>query len=245
MARRFPLYLFLLLAFAANAAVWLYARPMTATWANVPPPPSRGGAVAGALGDSQFAYRTGGLMLQNFGDVGGRTTALDKYDYPMLGRWFMLSHELDPVSNYAPYLAGFYYGSTQKPSELRPLIDYLAIAGREKGPGRWRWLGQAIFLARFKLQDSGLALTLANELAARDEPGLPAWTRQMPAFIMNASGDKASAYQLLVTMLKEEGPHMQKAEVNFMLWYICRRVLDRAEADRNSLCIENADVIAD
>ncbi len=247
-AHRLLLYTAFAVLFAANAAFWWSARPLRTVWANVPPPPSTFGASMGTLGDRQLAYRIGGLMLQNFGDTGGMTTRLDQYDFNKLGAWFRLEDGLDPHSSYIPYLASFYYGGTQNGAQLRPVVDYLADVGRrphhvKNGIPNWRWLGQAVYLARFRLGDLDLALKLANELATLNRPGMPAWTKQMPVFVMNAQGDKAAAYALMMSILKEDGGKMQKAEVNFMIWYICARLLDSKQAALNPVCTSNPEAL--
>jgi hypothetical protein len=248
-SKRTILYSVFAIFLLANIACWLSVRHVQAKWANVPPPPSAFGASVGAMGDRQMAYRVGALMLQNFGDMGGRTTRLSEYNFERLGQWFMLEDALDPRAVHVPYVASFYYGGVPDGKKLRPLIEYLAYVGRRQdahqrmGYQNWRWMGQAVYLARFKLEDLNLALTLANELAAMYKPGMPAWTKQMPVFVTSAQGDKKAAYALMLSILKEDAKTMQKAEVNFMLWYICSRLLTSDEAKANSLCIENPDAM--
>lgn len=248
-AKRGILYSVFALLLVANTACWLSVRHVQAKWANVPPPPSAFGASAGTLGDRQMAYRVGALMLQNFGDMGGRTTSLKDYNFEQLGQWFMLEDALDPRAVHVPYIAAFYYGGSQDGKKLRPLIDYLAYIGQREdvherqGYQNWRWMGQAVYLARFRLGDLNLALKLANELAASYKPGMPGWTKQMPVFVTEAQGDKKAAYALMVSILKDDAKNMQKAEVNFMLSYICQRILTPDEAKTNSLCIENPDAM--
>lgn len=234
--RRWLCYLVCFAFFAAHCVLWIYSNPLRTSWANVPPPPTTFGASLTALGDQGLAYRTYSVMLQNLGDIGGRVTMFRDYDFDMVGRWFFLLDKLDPVSQYVPYLAAFYYGATEEKEQLRPVVDYLAAVGRRPGAQRWRWMGQAVFLARFRLDDLDLALKLSHELAALDEPGMPRWTKQMPAFVMNAQGDRAASYQLLLTMLREEADQMQPAEVNFIIWYMCERLLAPDEAKADPVC---------
>jgi hypothetical protein len=225
--------------FVLNCAAWQIARPMQARWANVPPPPSAAGAAIGALGDRQFAFRTGGLMLQNFGDIGGRVTPLYKYDFNLLGKWFYLEDALDPRSVYVPWIAAYYYGGSQRGAEVRPVVDYLVMLGRRGGGGEiknWRWMAQAVYLARFRLGDLNLALDLANELASMYRPGMPGWVKQMPVFVLNAKGDKAAAYALMTAILKDEGKTMQPQEVTSMMYYICQQLLTPDQAKTNPMC---------
>ncbi len=179
-------------------------------------------------------------MLQNFGDIGGRVTPLYEYDFGKLGQWFYLEDSLDPNSVHIPYIASFYYGGSQNGKELGPVVDYLATIGRRNNetPGyqSWRWMGQAVYLARFRMGDLNLALNLANELAATYKPGMPSWVKQMPAYVLNAKGDKAAAYALMTSVLKDAGPKMQPQEVTSTIYYICHQLLTPDEAAANPLC---------
>jgi hypothetical protein len=246
-ARHYPLYGLCLLFFAMNCALWQHARPMRPYWANTPPAPSAEGAAIGALGDRQFAFRASGLMLQNFGDTAGHVTPLKDYNFKMLGQWFMVEDALDPHSYFMPYIASFYYGASQDGSEIRPVIDYLAAVGRRDDPQsaayNWRWMAQAVWLARFRLHDNELALKLANELAAEYKPGMPAWIKQMPVFVLRAKGDKDAAYALMVSILKDSARHMQPQEVNSIIINICTQLQTPQQAAVNPICMANAGLL--
>lgn len=224
------------MAFAAHALLSLSLQRRKAEWANVPPAPGRGAAASMALGDRQFAYRAFGLMLQNLGNTGGDTTPLNRYDYSRLGNWFGVEDDLDPRSNFIPLLAAYYFGGTQDPAQLDPVIAYLAAVGRRGDDLKWHWLAQAVYLARFRQNDMTKAQDLAAELAALWHPGMPVWTRAMPALVANQMGDKQAAYELMMAVLKDDSTAMDPAEVNFMIGYICERLLDKAAAAAHPLC---------
>lgn len=193
------------------------------SWVGVPPAPHKAEALLYGFGDTQLAYRTISLMLQNAGDVGGRVTNLRNYNYARLGEWFDLTYALDWQANMAPSLAAYYYGGTPKGEDTRYLITYLAKAGRDKiaGQERWRWLAQAVYLARFRVKDVDLALQMAQELAdlAQNNPDMPAWTKQMPAFVMSKVGQKKAARDLLLTIAATDKT-LQPADINQTCWYI-------------------------
>lgn len=214
----------LFLAVLAQAAVWAAARDAQAAWLNVPPVPRSAGALA--LADPQLAYRATGLMLQNMGDMGGRVTPLKDYDYAALGRWFELSAELDPRAAYVPHLAAYYFGATQDPSQLGPLIDYLARVGAVEAPGAWRWLAQAVYLARYRMGDMARARALAGALSAiaAERGGLPSWARNMEAYVLADMGEKEAATALLLAILAESDG-MDPTEVNATVDYLCRELL--------------------
>jgi len=228
------------LAFAIflNIVFWFYGRDLRTEWGNVPPAPDVQYASAYGLGDSSFAYRMNGLMLQNLGDVGGRVTPLRDYDYQALTDWFFVQDSLDPQSDYTPYLASYYFSAVQDPHKFRPVLDYLKEVGRRPEGEKWRWLAQGVFMARFKMGDLQLALELAKVLAQSKAAGLPTWARQMPVFILNARGDGKAAYALMLQILKTSANTMHPNEVREMKRYICTRILSEEEARDNPLCAE-------
>ena len=223
-------------ALILNISVWIYARDIKPQWPNIPPAPSAALAKSFALGDPQFAYRVFGITLQNMGDTGGRTTRFEEYDYARLEEWFFMMDELDPRANFVPILAAYYYSNTTKTEDLIHIVRYLSKVGTYDGPQKWRWLAQAVYIARFKMQDKEWALRLANQLAGKYEPGMPAWVLQMPAFVQADAGDKQAAYSLLLNIIKSEGENLDPAEVNFMRYYICDRILNEDERSKHPLC---------
>jgi hypothetical protein len=226
----------LFIAAIAQISVWVWLRDEQAIWSNVPPAPSAAGASLMMLGDDQLAYRSIGLMLQNIGDEGGRSSSLKSYNYSNLKDWFLVGDSLDPRSNYMPLLAAYYFGATNQKEDLRKIVDYLIIAGEQPYPGKWRWLSQAMFNARYKLGDLNLAYNLSEKLAAKYVPGMPGWVLQMPSFILAQQGEKEAAYNLAIKILKDDSANMHPNEIYFMREYICTRILNPQEASRNQLC---------
>ena len=230
------LYLCFTVAIALNVAFWLQARSIIPAWDNVPPVPTATSATFSMLGDSGAAYRMLGYTLQNLGNTGGNYKPLKDYDYAKLERWFFATHELDPRANFVPFLAAFYFGGIEdEPEKISHVTDYLAAAGADPYPQKWRWLAQAVFFARFKEKNLDKALMLANRLAALPTD-MPAWAKQMPAFVNMAMGNKQASYELMVHMLKTEGDKLPANEINAMVEYICTRTLTRTEAGQNPLC---------
>lgn len=230
------IYGLLLIAVLANIGVWHSVRHVKSRWLNVPPVPSEAGILAFTLGDKEFAYRFVSLVLQNLGDVGGRSLMLKEYDYAELTRWMYLADKLDPVSDFVPYLASNYFGAVTPAETMRPMIAYLREIGNRPDGQKWRWLGQAVYLARFRMNDMELAKELAYELANNKNPKIPGWARQMPGFVLNAHGEKEAAYAIMVETLKSSADKLSPQEVNYMRVYICTRILDKKQANSNPLC---------
>jgi hypothetical protein len=227
---------FIVIALILNGALWFSVRYEQPRWTNIPPAPSMISAVMPALGDTQLAYRAITLSLQNFGYVGGRETNLKEYDYEALRGWLMLQHSLDPLSNATPTLAGFMFGANKDSDQLGPIVDYLELAGAVDAPQKWRWLVQAIFIARHKMQDYDRAYEIASKLAAINDPDMPAWTKQMRAFVRNNQGEKQAALGLMLELLNSEGETMHPSDINAIKGYVCEQISTPEEAQTYPLC---------
>lgn len=224
------------LMFLLNLVVWWHGLPMRAKWGNVPPVPSNEAGALLTLGDKQLAYRAYGLLIQNLGDAGGDARPLREYNYDNLVKWFWLEDSLDERANFIPSLAAYYFSAHQDPEAIDGVVDYLAEIGQRPGTEKWRWLGQAVYLARFVQHDYDKALMLAEKLAALDYEHLPTWTKQMPAFVMMQKGDKEGAYEILLNILGSQVTQLQAPEINFMREYICERILSEAERATDPVC---------
>lgn len=239
MSLRTPLYVVLGVALLINAVLWDFSQRKFPVWPNVPDPPGRIGVTLSFLGDEALAYRVWSLALQNFGNAGGNYEPLKNYNYDSVSRWFYLLDSLDPQSDFVPLLAAYYFGATQNPVEqLPPVIAYLERIGIRPEKEKWRWLAQAVYLARHRMKNMEEALRLAKKLGSVYRPGMPAWTLQTQALITSDMGDKQAAYALLKAMLATETGHMQPQEINFMVDYICTKVLTPQQVPYDPLCAE-------
>jgi tetratricopeptide (TPR) repeat protein len=226
----------LLSLFSLSAFLAFNLRDKHETWTNVPTPPGYFGVRLPFIGDIQAAYFSWSLVLQNLGDMDGEARALDEYNYKNLHQWFIQLDSLDPKGRVVPYLAAYYFSATQNTKDLRYVITYLEHAGMRPGEQNWRWLVQAIYLARFKMNDLDLALSLSDRLANLPTKGRPNWTYQMPAFIYNAKGQKEEARTILVELLKSAARDMAPEEILSTRMYICDRILSPDNKAADPLC---------
>ena len=170
----------------------------------IAPAPSQEAGLAGALGDGQFLFRHGVLKLLNVGVTGGELVPMKELDYELLTGWMYLLDSLDPRSLIVPYLAAYWYGFTPDTEDSRAIIDYL-LARAEIDPAHgWRWRVQALYFAKHRLGDLDLALAIAEDLAARDDPAAPYWVEHMPAFVLEEMGEREAALILLVGIMESE-----------------------------------------
>jgi hypothetical protein len=224
------------LALAFSVIFSIQTRDMRNTWPGIAPPPSNEAALLYGYGDKQLSYRNVGLILQNAGDTGGRTTNFKDYDYNIIEQWLWLSNTLDPNANYVPSLAAYYFSAAKEPEKVERLIDYLATVGDDTTGERWRWLGHAVYLARFTVKDQVRALELANKLAALDAPNMPSWTKVMPAYVQTAMGNKKEARELLLLMIADPNGNYQQADINQSCWYINEHLREKNDGlDQNQI----------
>jgi len=180
------------------------------------PPPSHEVALASALGDGEFFFRKGVLELTNIGVTGGTLVPMKELDYADLTGWFSLLDTFDPRSMAVPYLAAYWYGFTPNRPDSRYVIDYL-LARAEIDPLQgWRWRVQAMFFAKHRLGDLDLALEIAENLAARDDPEAPFWVKHMPAFMLEGMGEREAALILLAGIM-ESKPDMADDERQILI----------------------------
>lgn len=229
------LYLIFTAFLALNIGLWAQTHKLRASWSNVPPASSSRGTLMMNMGDAQLAYRRNGMMLQNLGNEGGDSTPLKDYNFELLRGWFMLQDRLDPVSDFTPYLTAYYFGATQNPKEqLGPVIDYLEVQGQRREADKWRWLAEAVFLARYKKSDMPRAFELANKLS--NIPDIPMWAKAMPAFVLRAEGDKEAAYTLMMGILSSSAKSLSPYEIRLLRDNICNQTLTPEQAAKNELC---------
>lgn len=229
-------YFVLLGALLLNLAVWFNSSPRLPEWANVPIAPSTVGTTAVFLGDTELAYRSMALTIQSFGNDTGQIQALKDYNYENLGTWFDLADHLNPLSDYVPFLAAYYFGGSQDPTKLMPVINYLQRVGKYPEPEKWRYLGQAVFLANHKMKDTALAMQLADELAKTYKPGMPAWPLQMKSILAEKMGEKEMAYNMMLDALQNQKEGLDPVEVNYMVDQICFHILTPEQNKANPLC---------
>jgi hypothetical protein len=222
-ARLLPFALLLLLG--AQIALSTLLSSESGGWRGVPPAPSEAGARLAALGDAEFFYRAAALGLQMSGEAGAGSTHFESYDYHRLAAWFRLEDRLSPGAESMPALAAYYYSWTPVDSDLGIVIGYLADRA-EADPARdWRWLVQAIYLARHRKNDLPLALSLAERLAALGDKvvELPSWALQMRAFALDDLGDREAARGVLESLLASD-TDIPPEERRFMQRYLDTRL---------------------
>ena len=202
---------FLVVILAAQLLVGLGLLDRRASRPALTPPPSHAVSLASALGDGEFFFRGGVMRMMTIGVTGGELVPMRELDYGDLTGWFSLLDSFDPRSLTVPYLAAYWYGFTPNTPDARYIIDYLLSRATFDAKHGWRWRVQAMYLAKHRLGDLELALSIAEDLAARDDPEAPYWVEHMPAFMLEGLGEREAALILLMSIM-ESTPDMSDDE---------------------------------
>lgn len=195
----------------------------------VPPAPNKYVVAAASLGDEEFLFRVLSTRLQNSGDVFAGFVALSKYNYARIYDWLSTLDKLNSESDFAPAIASSYYSQTQHKPDTKYIVQYLEEHASKDVDKKWRWLYQAIFIARNSLNDMDKALDLSYKLTTHHDEKAPLWIKQMPAFLHEQRGENCQAYLFMKNMLNDAQLGKIKAdekEMQFMNNFINHRLFN-------------------
>ncbi|MCI5049278.1 MAG: hypothetical protein MRY32_02975 [Rickettsiales bacterium] len=211
----------LLLFVATQTAFWHETNRIYPDMSVVPDVPGRQAIEAISFGDAQSLFRFYGLTIQNAGDTFGRFTSLRDYDYNKLYHWFGLLDVMDKESDFTPTMASYYFGNTPKVEDLQYIVDYLLEHVDGRVQQKWWWVTQAVYLSNHRLEDKEQALKIANML--QNQPGIPFWAQQMPAFIYEQQGEFEMAAKIIDNIL-QEAESIPPHELRFMEYFVQERL---------------------
>ena len=149
------------------------------------------------------------------------------YDYDRLIAWFELLTDVDAQAWYVPVLAAYYYAQTPVEADARRTVAFVAEFAQRDPARHWRLLGHAVYIARHRLKDLPLALSLARELAALKIAELSFWARQMPALVLAEMGE-VDAAAAEIRALQERFPDLPPEEARYHEYFL-EEVLGRGE----------------
>ncbi|MDX2223258.1 MAG: hypothetical protein SFV21_10940 [Rhodospirillaceae bacterium] len=190
------------MTFVAQVGFGWWAQGVKPYWANLPPAPRPSAVGALAFGDPQFLFRALALRVQTAGDFGGRVVPIREYDQELAVRWLEVLDSLDSRSVYAIGLAEGLFGQSQNANEIGPIIAFMSRHVDRDPQRKWPWMFGAISLARYRMKDQNLALSLARQLAAYEVPSITPWATMTPAFILEDAGDIDGAKAVIAATLR-------------------------------------------
>jgi hypothetical protein len=192
------------------------------------PVPSKVALDAMAFGDRGFLHRVYAMDVQNAGDTGGRIVPIRNYDFGRVVGWLEVLQQLDVRSDFAIGMADGYFGQTQDVRNVAPIVRFMMRDVATNPQKKWRWLYGAIYLARHRLRDNGLALEVARQLASYKFPGIDPWAGMTPAFILEDEGDYKGAAAVVRETVRRFGDTLSADDKKWTANYL--RFLAKVDA---------------
>jgi len=155
-----------------------------------------------AMGSQQLMGYLLALRLQLHDNQVGRHFSYSLIDYRILIEWLDRITELSQGTEYPMLLASRIYSSTGDPERLRRIIAFIERRFDDDPQKHWRRLAEACLLAKHKLGDLELALSLAEKLALQPPSvEMPRWARDFRFLLLAELNELEAAIAIIRAML--------------------------------------------
>ena len=209
-ARRSPGWIlaFLAASLAAQLAWHEAHTPLVRARESLPAAPRLAVLRLADFGEDPAAARLVMLYLQGF-DLRG-------LDYHRLTTWLREALALDPRSAYPLFAAARIFAETPDPAASRLALEFVYEAFARDPDRRWPWLAHAALLAKHRLKDLPLARRYAAAIRMETHsPDVPAWAKEMEAFILEDMNELEAA-RVMIRDLLRAGRITDPAELRFL-----------------------------
>jgi hypothetical protein len=205
----------LLFALAAQLG-WHSQQPIVARAVDLPHPMSSRAYVIASLHEPLMVAKLLNLWLQAFDNQPAVSLPLHALDYNIVIKWLDTILELDPDGDYPMLAAARVYGSVSDHKKQRAMMNYIYEKFRQNPNKHWRWLANAVIVAKHELKDMPLALKYADALANRPtSENVPYWAKDMKIIVLEDMGEIEAA-KVLVGGLIASGEITDANELIFL-----------------------------
>lgn len=169
-----------------------------------------------AMGSEQLMASLLAIRIQLHDNQAGQHFRYSRIDYSILVEWLERISRLDPTSEYPMLLASRIYAQTRDETRLRRIIGYIEREYDTDPQLHWRRLAEASVIARHRLQDLELALSLAEKIAAQPASVIiPHWARDLQ-FLLLAELNELEAAIAIIQVMIESGSITDPDERRFL-----------------------------
>jgi hypothetical protein len=157
----------------------------------------------GSMGSDKLMSYLLAIRLQLHDNQSGKHIRYEKLDYLKLGNWLNIINQLNPQSAYPALLASRVYSQTTDKKNQRLMIDFIQSSFIQNPQLNWRRMTEATILAKHKLGDLALALSLARQLS--NQPAdvvMPQWARDMEFIILGEMNENEAGIAIIIALLK-------------------------------------------
>jgi hypothetical protein len=143
------------------------------------------------------------IRLQLHDNQLGKHIRYEQLDYQKLTHWLNQISALNPHSEYPTMLASRVYSQTSDKQNIRLMIDFIQASFTREPQLHWRRMTEAMILAKHKLGDLPLALSLAEQLTTQPlDVAMPQWARDMQFILLGELNEFETGIAIIVAMLE-------------------------------------------
>lgn len=179
-------------------------------------PPSSSVLEALALSDDAVLARLMMLWLHAHDTQPGVSLPFNQLDYDLLIAWLSRIEHLDPRSQVTQVSALRVYGAVSDRARQRQMLEFVHRSFLQAPDRRWRWLAEAVIVAKHRLKDLDLALRYARSLRRHATgPQVPYWARDLEVVVLEDMGELEAA-RILVGGLLASGELDDPVEIRYL-----------------------------
>jgi hypothetical protein len=142
------------------------------------------------------------IKLQLHDNQSGKHIRYEQLNYRVLVDWLDHITLLNVQSEYLTMLASRVYGQTTDEKNLRIMVDFIQRSFVQNPQLHWRRMTEATILAKHKLGDLELALSLAEQLSSQPaEVTMPHWARDMQFILLGEMNEFEAGIAIIVALL--------------------------------------------
>ena len=156
-----------------------------------------------SMGSEQLFGHLLAIRLQLHDSQAGKHFVYSQIDYALLVDWLDQISLVSPGTEYPMLLASRVYTTTRDQQRLRLILDFIEQRFDDDPQLHWRRLIEASLIAKHKLQDPGLALRMAEKVAAQPaRVEMPNWARDFQFLLLADLNELESAIAGIEALLQ-------------------------------------------
>lgn len=156
-----------------------------------------------AMGSEQLLGYLLAIRLQLHDSQAGQYFAYSLIDYDVLVDWLNQITMVSPGTEYPMLLASRVYTTTSDRQRLRLILEFIQQRFDDDPQLHWRRLAEASVIAKHKLQDLDLALSMAEKIARQPASvQMPQWARDFRFLLLAELNEFESAIAIIQALLQ-------------------------------------------
>ena len=161
--------------------------------------------VALSMGSEQLLGYLLAVYLQLHDSQAGKHLDYELIDYPVLIEWLDRITDLSPGTEYPMLLASRIYTASSNPEQLRQILAFIERRFDDDPQKHWRRLAEASVVAKHRLGDLELALSMARKLAAQPASvDMPRWARDFEFLLLAELNELETAIAIIEALLQTD-----------------------------------------